>query len=520
MRISPDEISDILKAEIGRFRKELDVTTTGIVTSVGDGIAQVYGLSDAMYNEMILLSGGIYGIAMNLEETTVGVVVLGDDRGIKEGDTARTTGRILEVPVGEELLGRVVSPVGEPLDGRGAVPREKTRPLESEAPNVIRRQPVNQPLQTGLKAIDAMTPIGRGQRELILGDRGIGKTAICVDAIINQHDTDVACIYVAIGQKNSTVAKIVKTLEEYDAMSYTTVVHSGASDPAPLQYIAPYAGCAMGEYFRDKGKHALVVYDDLSKHAWAYRQLSLLLRRPPGREAYPGDVFYLHSRLLERAAKLSDEMGGGSLTALPIIETQAGDISTYIPTNVISITDGQIYLEDGLFYAGVRPAINAGLSVSRVGGAAQNKAMKKVAGMLRLDLAQFRELEKFVQFGTELDRATRDQINRGERVVEILKQDQYSPMPVEDQVLVINAAVSGALDAVPLESVRECVDRLLEYMQTVRPEYGRTIKETGDLPKELQEKLTEETNTFVAGYLRQDDGDEEEELQEEEAGEG
>jgi F-type H+-transporting ATPase subunit alpha len=520
MRISPDEISDILKMEIGRFQKELDVTTTGIVTSVGDGIAQVYGLSDAMYNEMILLSGGVYGIAMNLEETTVGVVVLGDDRGIKEGDTARTTGRILEVPVGEEMLGRVVTPVGEPLDGRGNVSRGKTRALESEAPNVVQRQPVNQPLQTGLKAIDAMTPIGRGQRELILGDRGIGKTAICVDAIINQRDTDVVCVYVAIGQKNSTVAKIVKTLEEHDAMSYTTVVHAGASDPAPLQYIAPYAGCAMGEYFRDNGKHALVVYDDLSKHAWAYRQLSLLLRRPPGREAYPGDVFYLHSRLLERAAKLSDEMGAGSLTALPIIETQAGDISTYIPTNVISITDGQIYLEDGLFYAGVRPAINAGLSVSRVGGAAQNKAMKKVAGMLRLDLAQFRELEKFVQFGTELDRATRDQINRGERVVEILKQDQYSPMPVEDQVLVINAAVSGALDAVPLELVRECIAKLLEYMDTVRPEFGRAIRETGDLPDDVRARLNEDTATFVSGYLSRMRGGDEEAAPEEEAGEG
>jgi F-type H+-transporting ATPase subunit alpha len=503
MRIRPDEISEILKTEIARYRKELDVTTTGIVTSVGDGIAQVYGLSDAMYNEMILFSGGVYGIAMNLEETTVGVVVLGDDRGIKEGDVARTTRRILEVPVGEALLGRVVTPVGDPLDGRGAVPRDKTLPLEGRAPSVVRRRPVSQPLQTGLKAIDAMTPIGRGQRELILGDRGIGKTAICVDTIISQRDTDVVCIYVAVGQKNSTVAKVVKTLEEYDAMSYTTVVHAGASDPAPLQYIAPYAGCAMGEYFRDNGGHALVIYDDLSKHAWAYRQLSLLLRRPPGREAYPGDVFYLHSRLLERAAKLSDEMGGGSLTALPIIETQAGDISTYIPTNVISITDGQIYLEDSLFYAGIRPAINAGLSVSRVGGKAQNKAMMKVAGMLRLDLAQYRELEKFVQFGTELDKATRDQIRRGERVVEILKQDQYSPMPVDEQVLIINAAISGALDDVPLELIRECGDRFLEYMRTVRPEYGQGIRETGDLPDDVRDKLNEETVTFVSGYLRQ-----------------
>lgn len=503
MRISPDEISEILKTEIARYRKELDVTTTGIVTNVGDGIAQVYGLSDVMYNEMVLFSGGVYGIAMNLEETTVGVVVLGDDRGIKEGDVVRTTRRILEVPVGEALLGRVVTPVGEALDGRGAIPRDKTLPLEGKAPSVVQRRPVDQPLQTGLKAIDAITPIGRGQRELILGDRGIGKTAICVDAIINQRETDVVCVYVAIGQKTSTVAKVVKTLEEYDAMSYTTVVHAGAADPAPLQYIAPYAGCAMAEYFRDNGGHALVVYDDLSKHAWAYRQLSLLLRRPPGREAYPGDVFYLHSRLLERAAKLSDEMGGGSLTALPIIETQAGDLSTYIPTNVISITDGQIYLEDGLFYAGIRPAINAGLSVSRVGGKAQNKAMKKVSGMLRLDLAQYRELEKFVQFGTELDRATQDQIRRGERLVEILKQDQYSPMPVDEQVLIINAAVSGALDGVPLELVQECTDKLLEYMRAVRPDYGRGIRETGDLPDDVHEKLNEDTATFVSGFLKQ-----------------
>jgi F-type H+-transporting ATPase subunit alpha len=502
MKISPDEISDILKKEITRYRKELDVTTTGVVTSVGDGIAQVYGLSDVMYNEMVLFSGGVYGIAMNLEETTVGIVILGDDRTIKEGDVARTTRRILEVPVGEALLGRVLTPVGDALDGRGDVSRDKTLPLEGPAPTIVQRRPVSQPLQTGLKAIDAITPIGRGQRELILGDRGIGKTAICVDAIINQRDTDVVCIYVAIGQKNSTVAKIVKTFEDHDAMSYTTVVHAGASDPAPLQYIAPYAGCAIGEYFRDNGRHALVVYDDLSKHAWAYRQLSLLLRRPPGREAYPGDIFYLHARLLERAAKLSDDKGGGSLTAIPIIETQAGDLSAYIPTNVISITDGQIYLEDDLFHAGVRPAINAGLSVSRVGGKAQDKAMMKVAGMLRLELAQYRELEKFVQFGTELDKATQNQITRGERLVEILKQDQYEPMPVEEQVLVINAAVSGALDKVPVDSVRECAKKLLEFMHTVKPEYGQHIKKSGDLPDELRKKLNEDTATFVSGYLK------------------
>ncbi len=502
MKISSEEISSVLKAEISRFRKELDVTTTGVVTEVGDGIAKIYGLSDVMYNEMVLFAGGVYGIALNLEETSVGAVLLGDDVGIKEGDTVRATGRILEVPVGDELLGRVVTPVGEPLDGRAAPSRGETRPLEAVAPNVIQRQPVKEPLQTGLKAIDAMIPIGRGQRELILGDRGIGKTAICIDTIINQRDSGVACIYVAIGQKNSTVAKVVKTLEEFGAMSYTTVVHAGASDPAPLQYIAPYGGCAMGEYFRDNGRHALVIYDDLSKHAWAYRQLSLLLRRPPGREAYPGDVFYLHSRLLERAAKLSDKMGGGSLTALPIIETQAGDITTYIPTNVISITDGQIYLEDGLFYAGVRPAVNAGLSVSRVGGNAQNRAMKKVAGMLRLELAQYRELEKFAQFGTELDKATQDQIKRGQRLVEILKQKQYAPMAVEDQVLIINAAISGALDEVPLALVAEFEEKFLEYMKTVRPEYGRLIRETGDIPGDKRVSLDEDTAVFTAGFLK------------------
>lgn len=506
MKLNPDEISTVLKTEIERFRSELEVATTGVVTQVGDGIARVYGLSEVMYNEMVLFPTGVYGIAMNLEEATVGVVLLGPDTGVKEGDIARTTGRILEVPAGEALLGRVVTPVGEPLDGRGAVAADTTMPLEGLAPNVIKRQPVNEPLQTGIKALDALTPIGKGQRELILGDRGIGKTALCVDTIINQRDSGVKCIYVAIGQKNSTVAKVVKTLEEYDALSYTTVVHAGASDPAPLQYIAPYAGCAMGEYFRDRGQHALVIYDDLSKHAWAYRQLSLLLRRPPGREAYPGDVFYLHSRLLERAAKLSDEMGGGSLTALPIIETQAGDLSTYIPTNVISITDGQIYLEDGLFYSGVRPAVNAGLSVSRVGGKAQRKAMKKVAGMLRIELAQYRDLEKFVQFGAELDKATQEQIRRGQRLVQILKQDQYNPYPVEDQVIVINAAVSGALDMVPVEMVAACEAELLKYFHTVSPDVGAAIRETGDLSDELKKRLDEETRSFIAGYLRQDKG--------------
>lgn len=503
MKLSADEISEVLRTEIARFKKELDVTTTGVVTQVGDGIARVYGLADAMYNEMILFAGGVYGIVMNLEETTVGIVLLGSDVGIKEGDVARTTGRILEVPAGEALLGRVMTPVGEPLDGKGPIPRDVVMPLEGSTPNVIQRQPVNEPLQTGLKAIDAMTPIGRGQRELILGDRGIGKTAICVDTIINQRGTGVKCIYVAIGQKNSTVARVVRTLEEADAMAYTVVVHAGSSDPAPLQYIAPYAGCAVGEYFRDHGQHALVIYDDLSKHAWAYRQLSLLLRRPPGREAYPGDVFYLHSRLLERAAKLSDELGGGSLTALPIIETQAGDLSTYIPTNVISITDGQIYLEDSLFYSGVRPAINAGLSVSRVGGKAQNKMMRKVAGMLRIDLAQYRDLEKFVQFGAELDKATKDQIRLGQRLVEILKQKQYAPMAVDEQVLIINAAVSGALDEVPLGLIAAYEEKFLEYMRNVRPVYGETIRKTGDLPDDLRDRLREDTAAFTTGFMKQ-----------------
>lgn len=501
MKLKSEEISSILKEQIQRYEKELELTTTGRVVRVGDGICYVYGLSEAMYAEMIKLPGDIYGVVLNLEETMVGLIVLGDDSGIKEGDEAHCTGRILQVPVGEALLGRVIDPLGNPLDGKGPIETDKFNNIETRAPNVIERQPVNQPLQTGIKAIDSMIPIGRGQRELILGDRGIGKTAITIDTIINQRDGDVISIYVAIGQKNNTVAKVVKTLEEHNAMDKTVVVHAGSSSPASLQYIAPYAGCAIGEYFRDNGGHALAIYDDLSKHAWAYRQLSLLMRRPPGREAYPGDVFYLHSRLLERAAKLNDELGGGSLTALPIIETQAGDISTYIPTNVISITDGQIYVEDNLFYGGFRPAINAGLSVSRVGGAAQVKAMRKVAGMVRLDLAQYRELEKFAQFGTDLDKITMTQLERGRRTMEILKQKQYSPMPVEEQVTIINAAIKGYLDEIPVDDILRFEEEFLDYMRTTSEELLKKIADTGEMNEETEKALNEETYKFVKGFV-------------------
>jgi F-type H+-transporting ATPase subunit alpha len=501
MKLKSEEISSILKEQIQRYEKELELTTTGRVVRVGDGICYVYGLSEAMYAEMIQLPGDTYGVVLNLEESMVGLIVLGDDTGIKEGDEARCTGRILQVPAGEALLGRVVDPLGNPLDGRGPIETDTFNNIETRAPNVVERQPVNQPLQTGLKAIDSMIPIGRGQRELILGDRGIGKTAITIDTIINQRDDDVISIYVAIGQKNNTVAKVVKTLEEHNAMDKTVVVHAGSSSPASLQYIAPYSGCAIGEYFRDKGGHALAIYDDLSKHAWAYRQLSLLLRRPPGREAYPGDVFYLHSRLLERAAKLSDDMGGGSLTAIPIIETQAGDISTYIPTNVISITDGQIYVEDNLFYGGFRPAINAGLSVSRVGGAAQVKAMRKVAGMVRLDLAQYRELEKFAQFGTDLDKATMAQLERGRRTMELLKQKQYNPMPIAEQVVVINAVVSGMLDEIPVDDILRFEEEFLDYLRTTSPELLNDITEKGEIDESTGGKLKDETEKFVKGFV-------------------
>src|SRR6188472_1476458 len=453
MAIRSDEITSIIRSEIKGFDAGADVSGVGTIVEVGDGIAQVYGLSGALAQELLDFGNGIMGMAFNLEEETVGALILGDYTSLKEGDQVKTTGRVVEVPVGDALIGRVVNPLGEPIDGKGPIETKSTRPIERIAPGVIVRQPVDTPVQTGIKAIDSMIPIGRGQRELIIGDRQTGKTAIAVDTIINQKGLGVFCIYVAIGQKRSTVARVVKTLEEHHAMDFSMVVSATASDAAPMQFLAPFAGAAIGEYFRDNGKHALIVYDDLSKHAVAYRQLSLLLRRPPGREAYPGDVFYLHSRFLERAAKLSDKLGGGSLTALPIIETQAGDVSAYIPTNVISITDGQIFLETDLFHSGVRPAINVGISVSRVGGSAQIRAMRQVAGTLRLDLAQYRELAAFAQFGSDLDKATQAQLTRGARLVEILKQPQYEPLPVARQIALVFAGTNGYLDTVPVSDV-------------------------------------------------------------------
>ncbi|MHC4830792.1 MAG: F0F1 ATP synthase subunit alpha [Planctomycetota bacterium] len=453
MLIKPEEISSILKKEIGSFDKALKLESVGTVLQVGDGIARVHGLQNVMAGELVEFPGEVFGMALNLEEDSVGVVILGEDAGIKEGDEVKCTGRIVEVPVGEALLGRVVNALGQPIDGEGPIASKEHRPVETGAPNVVQRQPVKEPMATGLKAVDAMIPVGRGQRELILGDRQTGKTAICIDTIINQQDTDVVCIYVAIGQKRSTVAEIVETLKKAGAMEYSIVVAATASDPAAMQFLAPFAGTAMGEYFRDNGGHAYIAYDDLTKHAWAYREMSLLLRRPPGREAYPGDIFNLHSRLLERSAKLSDEMGGGSLTSTPIIETQMGDVSAYIPTNVISITDGQIYLQPELFNAGVRPAIDVGISVSRVGGAAQISAMRKVSGKLRLDLAQFRELAAFAQFASDLDKATRDQLTRGEKLTELLKQPQYKPYKSEDMVIAIFSGTQGFLDDVPTEEI-------------------------------------------------------------------
>lgn len=497
MKLRTKEVEKVLAMELEAFEKRLEVAETGIVVQVGDGIARVYGLENVMFNELVDFGNGVTGLALNLEEDSVGCVLFGGDDKIREGDTARRTGRVADVPVGDGLLGRVVDPLGRALDGRGAITSEKRRPLEIIATGVVERQPVIEPLQTGLKVIDSMIPIGRGQRELIIGDRQTGKTAIAIDTILNQKDTDVYCIYVAIGQKQSTIAQIVRTFEEAGAMSYTTVVAAGASDPAPLQYIAPYAGAAMGEEFMFNGKHALVVYDDLSKHAVAYRAMSLLLRRPPGREAYPGDVFYLHSRLLERASKLSDELGGGSLTALPIIETQAGDLSAYIPTNVISITDGQIYLESDLFFAGQRPAVNAGLSVSRVGGAAQTKAMKKVAGRLRLDLAQYRELEAFAQFGSDLDKSTRNRLHRGERLLEVLKQGQYEPMAVEDQVIQLYAGINGYADQVQVHQVGEFVTGLVSYIHSNHPDIPETIRTTEDLSDETEAKLKKAIETYA-----------------------
>jgi F-type H+/Na+-transporting ATPase subunit alpha len=466
MDIRADEISKIIRDQLGSHSVEIDVAEVGSVISVGDGIARVHGVERAMAGEMLEFGQGVFGIALNLEEESVGAVLLGGAKEISEGDPVKRTGRIISVPVGEAMLGRVVNALGQPLDGKGPIATTEFLPIERIAPGVVDRQPVKEPLQTGLKAIDGMVPVGRGQRELIIGDRQTGKTAVAVDTIINQRGKGVICIYNAIGQKQSTVAQVVRTLEEYDAMSYTIVVAATASDPAPMLYIAPYSACALGEFFRDSGRHALVVYDDLSKHAQSYREISLLLRRPPGREAYPGDVFYLHSRLLERAAKLNTAKGGGSLTALPIIETQAGDLSAYIPTNVISITDGQIFLESDLFHQGVRPAINVGNSVSRVGGSAQIKAMRAVAGTLRLDLAQYRELAAFAQFGSDLDKATQAQLNRGRRLVEILKQPQYQPLAVEKQVMIVYAATKGFLDSVAIEDVRRYEEELYRFLET------------------------------------------------------
>jgi F-type H+-transporting ATPase subunit alpha len=496
MQIKAEEISSIIQDKIKGFDQRVDVTETGYVIQVGDGIAKVYGLEGAMAGELLEFPGEVFGVALNLEEDSVGAVLMGSDTDIKEGDSVKRTGRIAEVPVGEALVGRVVDAMGQPLDGKGPIQTTETRLIEVRAPGVVERQSVNEPLQTGLKAIDAMIPIGRGQRELIIGDRQTGKTAIAVDTIINQKGLDVFCIYVAIGQKRSTVARVVKTLEDHGAMAYTTVVSATASDAAPLQFFSPYAGVSMGEYFRDNGKHALIIYDDLSKHAVAYRQLSLLLRRPPGREAFPGDVFFLHSRLLERAAKLSEEKGSGSLTALPIIETQAGDVSAYIPTNVISITDGQIYLAGDLFYSGIRPAINVGLSVSRVGGAAQIKTMKQVAGTLRLDLAQYREMAAFAQFGSELDKATQAQLARGARMVEMLKQEQYKPMPVADQVLSIFAGVNGFVDDVPVNKVREFEEGLLAYVKERHPQ----LREDMVAKKKIDDEFGGQLKQVITDY--------------------
>jgi len=496
MEIRAEEISQIIRGQIKDYQKKVEMSETGIVLSVGDGVARVYGVENAMAMEMLEFPGGIYGLCLNLEEDNVGVAIMGDDTKIKEGDTVKRTGRIAEIPVGEAVLGRVIDAVGNPLDGKGPINAKEYRRVEMVAPGVIARQPVKEPMCTGIKAIDAMTPIGRGQRELIIGDRQIGKTALGVDSIINQKDSDIFCIYVAIGQKKSTVAQVVDVLRRHGAMEYTTVVAACASDPATQQYIAPYSGCAIGEYFRDKGQHALIIYDDLSKQAVAYRQVSLLLRRPPGREAFPGDIFYNHSRLLERAAKLNDQLGGGSLTALPIIETQAGDVSAYIPTNVISITDGQVYLEPGLFFSGVRPAINVGLSVSRVGGSAQTKAMRKVAGSLRLDMAQFRELEAFAQFGSDLDKATQRQLNRGRRLVEILKQPQYQPMAAEKQVAILFAGTYGYLDEWPVESVSVFETQMLEFMEKKHGDLLKEIKEKNVISEDLEGKLKKALDEF------------------------
>lgn len=500
MAIKAEEISALIKEQIEHYENVLSVEEIGTVTYVGDGIARAHGLENAMSGELLEFSNGSYGMAQNLESNDVGIIILGDFESIREGDKVKRTGKIMEVPVGDAMIGRVVNPLGQPIDGLGEIVTDKTRPVEAMAPGVMQRKSVNEPMQTGLKAIDALVPIGRGQRELVIGDRKTGKTSIAIDTIINQKGQDMICIYVAIGQKDSTVRTQVETLKKYGAMDYTIVVNAGASQPAPLLYIAPYAGTAMGEEFMYNGKHVLIIFDDLSKQAVAYRELSLLLRRPPGREAYPGDVFYLHSRLLERAAKLSDDLGGGSMTALPFVETQAGDISAYIPTNVISITDGQIFLESDLFYAGTRPAVDAGLSVSRVGGSAQIKAMKKVAGTLRLDLASYRELEAFTQFGSDLDAATQAKLNRGRRTVEILKQKLHAPLAVEKQVVILYALTHGYLDSIPVDSILDFEHELFEYLETNHADLFETIRTTKDLPEEeaLTQAIQEYKDIFMA----------------------
>ncbi len=498
--IKADEIASVLRQQIEGFKGGVDVSEEGTIISVGDGIARVYGLENCMMGELLEAPHGVFGLALNLEEDSVGIVLLGEYIKIKEGDKVKRTGRIMEVPIGKSLIGRVVDPLGQPQDGKGPVATDQTGILERIAPGVVERQPVKEPLQTGLKSIDGMIPIGRGQRELIIGDRQTGKTAIAIDTILNQKESGVICVYVAIGQKRSTIAQVVKTLEEHGAMAYTIVVSASASEPATLLYIAPYAGCAMAEYFRDNGGHALVIYDDLSKHAAAYREISLLLRRPPGREAFPGDVFYLHSRLLERAAKLNDELGAGSLTALPVIETQAGDVSAYIPTNVISITDGQIYLEGDLFFSGIRPAVNVGLSVSRVGGNAQIKAMKQVAGTLRLDLAQYREMAAFAQFGSDLDKATQAQLARGQRLTEILKQDQYVPLPVEKQVIVLYAGVTGYLDDIEVNQLRKFEEGLYRYLDGNGRPVARKLLEKKKLDDEMKAEIGKMLEAFKTEF--------------------
>jgi len=500
MDLRPAEVSAIIKQEIENYQDTMKMESVGTVLQVGDGVARVYGLDDCMVSEILEFPNGVFRIALNLEEDNVGAILLGSDTLIKEGDVVKTTGRIISVPVGESLVGRVTNALGQPIDGKGPIDESKFRPIEGKAPNVVQRQPVKEPIQTGLKSIDSMIPIGRGQRELIIGDRQTGKTALIVDTIINQKESEVYCIYVAVGQKNSTVTSVVRTLEEHGAMDYTTVISAPASDQASMQFIAPFTGCAMGEELRDAGKHVVIFYDDLYKHAMAWRQVSLLLRRPPGREAFPGDIFNLHSRLLERAAKLNDELGGGSLTALPVVETQEGDVSAYIPTNVISITDGQVYLEADLFNAGVRPGVNVGLSVSRVGGAAQIPAMKKVSGGLRINLAQYRELQAFAQFGSDLDKQTQAQLTRGERLVEILKQPQYAPMSVERQIMIIYCGTSGALDDMDVSRIADFEKGFLKFMDEKKPEVGLKIKEELKFTEEVEAALKSAIEEFRASF--------------------